>query len=887
MRAIKRGEGAALALMLASGFAGLGYQIVWTQQAGLWLGHESAAVLAVIAAFFGGLSLGALGLGARIERSLHPLRWYAAMELIIAAWGVALILLMAPASAALLTLTGARPSPAWQWTIAFAGSFILLLPATVAMGATLPALERVMAQWRSAGRSIATLYASNTAGAVLGVLASAFWLIPTLGLSSTAVLCVLLNLLCAAGAMLLLRGPALARADLASNDSPAGQGSLLMRLALTGLLGIGYEVMVVRLLSQVTEDTVYTFAMLLAVYLIGTAAGAVLWQMWQRRLRPEGSGAGLTDRLLAALALACLLGAASLWAAEGLRAMLLSAFGPGMAAAMAVEAALAVAAFALPTLVMGALFSQLCAQAAQAGLSFGRAIGFNTLGAALAPLLFGVLLTPLLGIKWALLLIPLGYLALIQSKAWLRPITLMPAAACLALALLTPPLAFIEVPEGGRIVSYQEGAMAAVSVVEDAQGVSRLRINNRQQEGSSSSLWFDARQALLPLLLHPAPKQSLFLGLGTGMTAASAAQDPTLRVDAVELLPEVISASGHFTQTLNEGQPQANLQLIAADARRYVRAAATHYDVIISDNFHPARSGSGSLYTVEHFQAVRARLAPGGLFCQWLPLHQLDLASLRSIVQAFLIANPAASAILANNSLETPVLGLIGRQTDGTGGFTSLAAARARLDAAAFKRPPAQFGIEDEFALLGSFVAGPAALKAFAGDVAANTDDHPVVAHLAPRITYAPDSAPRERLLDLLSALSIEPADLLSAHKGSDTDTDSDSTARLSAYWQARRQFIEAGRHIQPSSDLRAMLAQVEQPLFKVLQLSPDFRPAYDPLLRMAQAMAGSDPVKAQQLLRKLQRVQPARQEAGELLLGMGANGEVAQRPALKQASRP
>ncbi|MDC8770359.1 fused MFS/spermidine synthase [Roseateles albus] len=885
--AIKRGEGAALALMLASGFAGLGYQIVWTQQAGLWLGHESAAVLAVIAAFFGGLSLGALWLGARIERSLHPLRWYAAMELIIAAWGVALILLMAPASAALLTLTGARPSPAWQWTIAFAGSFILLLPATVAMGATLPALERVMAQWRSAGRSIATLYASNTAGAVLGVLASAFWLIPTLGLSSTAVLCVLLNLLCAAGAMLLLRGPALARADLASKDSPAGQGALLMRLALTGLLGIGYEVMVVRLLSQVTEDTVYTFAMLLAVYLIGTAAGAVLWQMWQRRLRPEDGGARLTDRLLAALALACLLGAGSLWAAEGLRAMLLSAFGPGMAAAMAVEAALAVAAFALPTLVMGALFSQLCAQAAQAGLSFGRAIGFNTLGAALAPLLFGVLLTPLLGIKWALLLIPLGYLALIQSKAWLRPITLVPAAACLALALLTPQLAFIEVPEGGRIVSYQEGAMAAVSVVEDAQGVSRLRINNRQQEGSSSSLWFDARQALLPLLLHPAPKQALFLGLGTGMTAASAAQDPSLRVDAVELLPEVISASGHFTQTLNEGQPQENLRLIAADARRYVRAAATHYDVIISDNFHPARSGSGALYTVEHFQAVRARLAPGGLFCQWLPLHQLDLASLRSIVQAFLIANPAASAILANNSLETPVLGLIGRQTDGAGGFTSLTAARARLDAAAFKRPPAQFGIEDEFALLGSFVAGPAALKAFAGDVEANTDDHPVVTHLAPRITYAPDSAPRERLLDLLSALSIVPADLLSAHKGANTDSDSDGDARLSAYWQARRQFIEAGRHIQPSSDLRAMLTQVEQPLFEVLQLSPDFRPAYDPLLRMAQAMAGSDPVRAKQLLSKLQRLQPARQEAGEFLLGMGANGEVAQRPARSQASRP
>ncbi|MCV2353550.1 fused MFS/spermidine synthase [Paucibacter sp. B2R-40] len=881
--AIKRGEGAALALMLASGFAGLGYQVVWTQQAGLWLGHESAAVLAVVAAFFGGLSLGALSFGPSIERSRNPLRWYAALELVIACWGLALILLMAPASAALLALTGARPSPAWQWTVAFAGCFFLLLPATVAMGATLPALERVLAQWRGAGRSIATLYASNTAGAVLGVLVSAFWLIPSLGLTRTAAICVALNLLCAAGAMLALRAPTPA----GSNPVPTGSGqrAMLMRLALTGLLGIGYEVLVVRVLSQVTEDTVYTFAMLLAVYLIGTAAGAAAWQRW---LAKQSDAAKCSDHLLAALALACLLGIGSLWTAEGLRALLLSALGPGMAAAIAVEAALAVAAFALPTLLMGALFSQLCARAAQAGLSFGRAIGFNTVGAAAAPVLFGVLLTPALGSKWTLLMIPLGYLALVAPQTWLRPTVLLPATATLALALLTPPLAFVDVPEGGRILSYQEGAMAAVSVVEDAQGVSRLRINNRQQEGSSSSLWFDARQALLPLLLHPAPKHALFLGLGTGMTAASAAEDPTLQVDAVELLPEVISASAHFTQNLNQGRPHANLQLIASDARRYVRASATGYDVIISDNFHPARSGSGALYTVEHFQAVRARLAEGGLFCQWLPLHQLDLPTLRSIVRSFLIAYPGATAILANNSLETPVLGLIGRQADGSSGFTSVEAARTRLAAASFARSPAQFGIEDEFALLGSFVAGPAALVKFASDAPANTDDHPVVAHLAPRITYAPDSAPRDRLMALLPALNISPADLFGAQALSAEN--SASAARLSAYWQARRQFIEAGRHIHASGDLRAMLAQVEGPLLDVLQLSPDFRPAYDPLLRMAKALAGLDPEKAQVLLKQLQSRQPARQEAGDILLqmgGMAGVADAAQPHAGRQAGSP
>ena len=145
----------ALVLMLASGFAGLGYQIVWTQQSALWLGHEAAAVLAVVAAFFGGLALGALALGARIERSLHPARWYAACEALIAAWGLVLALLITPVSSGLLAWTGAQPSAAWQWSVAFVGTFLLLLPATAAMGATLPAMERVLGAWRRQGSALA------------------------------------------------------------------------------------------------------------------------------------------------------------------------------------------------------------------------------------------------------------------------------------------------------------------------------------------------------------------------------------------------------------------------------------------------------------------------------------------------------------------------------------------------------------------------------------------------------------------------------------------------------------------------------------------------------------------------------------------------------------
>lgn len=840
--------------MVASGFAGLGYQIVWTQQGALWLGHEAAAVLAVVAAFFGGLGVGALALSPHIDRSARPGRWYAGCEAAIGLWSLALALLLPQATDGLLALIGSQPSPAWHWTVAFCGTFLLLLPATAAMGATLPAMERVVAAMHRRGAPIAALYAGNTLGAVLGVLATALWLVPAYGLVFTAGLCAALNFLCAMAAGKLFTDPV----DGAAPSAPPERSPLLPMLAVTGLLGIGYEVLVVRVLSQVAENTVYTFAILLAIYLVGTASGAALYGRWQPQAPggPERSER-TRDRLLHLLAAACLLGILSLAGAETLKAWVLDAQGSGMAAALAAEATLAMAAFLLPTLAMGALFSHLGTQARSAGIGFGRALGVNTLGAALAPWLFGVVLAPAIGAKLALLLVAAGYLALSSRSAWSAPARWLTVAATLALAVWAPSLAIVDLPEGGRLVSHAEGALATVSVVEDAGGVARLHINNRQQEGSSATVLADARQAILPVLLHPSPRRALFLGLGTGVTASAAAGDAMLQVDAVELLPEVIAASAHFSGVFGDPARKSRLHLMSADARRFVRATDRRYDVVVSDNFHPARSGSGSLYTVEHFRAVEARLAPGGLFCQWLPLHQLDLETLRSIVRSFVAVYPRAWAMLATNSLDTPVLGLVAR---GDGQGLDLGQLRERLAGAAMAPRPAEFGLPDDFALLGGFVAGPIALARFAGDAPMNTDDRPVVAYRAPRITYAPDSLPRDRLIALLRELAIRPEELLAGPR------DDAWEARLAAYWSARDRFIEAGRAVEPTADVRRMLAQVREPLLAVLRLSPEFRPAYDPLLRMAGSLARSDLAAARALLVELNQIQPLRPEAAEAL---------------------
>ena len=930
-------------LMAASGFAALGYQIVWTQQLASALGHEAAAVLAVVAAFFGGLAVGAFVLGTRVERSARPARWYGACEATVALWSLLLAIFMGPVNVWLLEATGIEPGAARQWAVAFCGSFALLLPATAAMGATLPAMQKMLARTPGTSGSIGALYAANTCGAVLGVLAAAFWLVPAFGLALTASLCVALNLICAALALVFMgdgekatrvaanggnggsgggsgsslgqprrsdvvvlplqaTAPPLASAAGVTSVVRPGGAAVLPLLAATGLFGIGYEVLVVRVLSQVSENTVYTFAMLLAVYLVGTAIGAAAYQ---RRSRALGADPiAWCDRLLVALAFACLLGSASLWAAAAFKAWLSQMLDVGMPAALAAEAALAVAAFGLPTIVMGALFSDLARRALDAGIGLGPALGANTLGAAAAPWLFGVVLLPALGAKVALLALGTAYLALASRRAWSRPGAWSAAVAAAALAVWTPPLVFVDVPDGGRIVSYQEGPTAAVSVVEDAQGVLRLRIDNRQQEGSSSSRFADARQALLPLLLHPAPRRALFLGLGTGVTASAAAAHAGLEVDAVELLPEVIEAARHFTQASDgaatssrpDGRLQAdphapgrttppraspaalhttppatshanlhtNLHTIAADARRFVRVGTERYDVVVADNFHPARSGSGALYTVEHFRAVRERLAAGGVFCQWLPLHQLDRRTLRSIVRTFIAVYPQGWAMLATNSLETPVLGLVARRD--VGGF-DVGSLRQRMVSHGSHRGSdeaatdelAALGLFDAYAVFGSFVAGPHALAALAGDAPLNTDDHPVVAYLAPRVTYAADSLPRDRLIALLRELSITPGEV------ADHPPDAGWTTRLAAYWQARDRFIEAGRDVQPSADVRRMLAQVREPLLSVLRTSPDFRPAYDPLLSMAVALAGVDRPAALQLLGELASVQPARSEPAAL----------------------
>jgi spermidine synthase len=379
--------------------------------------------------------------------------------------------------------------------------------------------------------------------------------------------------------------------------------------------------------------------------------------------------------------------------------------------------------------------------------------------------------------------------------------------------------------------------------------------------GGTRSIRSDWRQAHLPLLLHPDPRRALFLGVGTGATLAGAAALPRVAATGVELTPEVAALLPWFAE---RGAPLP--PVLVADARRFVAAPTGLHDVVVADLFHPALDGTGALYTVEHFAAVRGRLAAGGVFCQWLPLYQLDLPSLQAIIRAFLDVYPEASAWLAHFSLQTPMLALCGGR--GPVGLDPVALA-ARLDDPAARAALQRTGLLAPLDVLGLYAGGAGTLRAFAGAGPRNTDDRPVVALDAGRNVRALQGAPTALLLQVLRGLAPEAADLPGVPTPLAGPSAGPFAGRLAAYWRARNRFIEAGAALPEGIEGRALADAATPGLLEAVRLSPEFDPAYGPLLGMARSLLGTDRTAGAALLRALDAAAPRREEARSLLAHM------------------
>lgn len=837
------------ALFFLSGAAALAFQIAWTRMLSTGLGHEIPAVLAVVGAIFGGMTAGAWASECVLNRSARPGRWYGGLELAMGTWALASIGIIPWVNHSAPAIAGLETHPLAQALGSLVLTAVPLLPATAAMGASFPAMERFLARSLGRVRSVGGLYAAGTFGAVCGIALSVGWSLPTLGFSRTVALFAGLSLAGGAAALVLehlacAKGepPSLHDRSASTTTTALGRRPALALWA-AGLLGIGFEVLGVRLLAQVLENTVYTFAAVLTVYLLGTAAGGAVYQLWNRRWASE--------KLFESLAWIVVAEAWFLAWTPRFHEAIRAQWG-GMDAFFGAEFLTAAAVFAIPTLLMGATLSHLVQSARQRGAGAGHAVAWNTFGSALAPLVFGVILLPAFGAKWALALLTGGYLAL----AWLMAgrlgwLAVLPMMAVLALPGHLP---LVPRPAGETLLARREGISDTVAVVQRADGHRNLVVNNRFMMGGTGAAVAERRQGTIPLLLHPNPARALLLGLGTGITFAAACAQDGLAADGVELVPEIVELMPWFRPYNAIPDAPGQFTIYAADARRFIRVAPGPYDVIVADLFHPARDGAGPLYSLEHFRAMRSRLAPGGLVCQWLPLYQLDAPTLRVIVRTFMEVFPDTHAFMLRFNVDTPVLGLFGGLQPGHYGGDYL---ERRVTGPKLAEQLQAEQLRDAFQLLGCHVAGPDVLGRFCAGARLNTDDMPVVLFQAPRAGPGDRLPPYGRLMLLLDRFSSKPHDLL-RHQ---TAADIEFAADLDQFIAARNAFLH-GLVAETEGDLsRALDLYVES-----ARLSPRFTTGYSQALSIAMREHKSNPDLSRRLLGRLAAARPERPVAADLL---------------------
>ncbi|MGH7682092.1 MAG: fused MFS/spermidine synthase, partial [Candidatus Eiseniibacteriota bacterium] len=604
----------------ASGSAGLILEVVWSKYLSFLLGNSIYGVSTVVAAFLGGLGIGAAVGGRFAARAKEPLLLYARLELIVAALGLATPFayhLAQPLFAALNALFLGHGT-AFLF-LRFLVLFVALLIPTTAMGATLPLLvsDRSRRDPKTSARAVARLYAINTAGAVAGVAVAGFFAIPALGLWRTAALAAAIDLSVVAAIWIarpsappavegwgagLPGGTAsvasrVPKGNPAPHPSPVGASPgrwILPVFAISGFTAILYEVAWTRILAVPFGGMVYAFSAILAIYLIGIAAGAAVAT---RLLRRVGAAVVLFGALQALLATAVVLGTKLFerlpyWQAEAI------AWSMGSTAKLLwAEAGIAARIILPPALVLGALFPTAVAvyqrRGREAGASVGAVYAANTVGSIAGSLATAFVLIPWIGTLHSILLacvlnaaIAVGSLLVGEGPALRRRLAAGAVlVSAVAFGLFAQPkwnpermsLGLVRLLRshwfGGAsltrrtidristsnvetLLFYKEGRVAAVTVLETA-GRRALLINGKTDAttGVGEDMAQQVMVGQMPLLLAPGAKDVCVVGYGSGVTTRAVLTHDVRDVLTVELEGAVIEAAPYFRE--DAGDPLA------------------------------------------------------------------------------------------------------------------------------------------------------------------------------------------------------------------------------------------------------------------------------------------------------------------------------------------
>ncbi len=654
-----------LLLYLMSGATSLAYEVLWTRMLSLQFGVSIFGVVVTVAAFMLGLGLGSLS-GSRWAVNLRwPLRWFALMEAGVALFALATPHLLRALDASLADVAQGSSLSLWLGLQMVAVLVVLALPA-FAMGAGFPL---ILAAMRRSRVSLGAIYGINALGGAFGALLP-LWLLPSLGWLSALQAVALTGLLVAFIAWLGSRaGQASAPPSMSEQERPPL--SWLLIYAGIGAAALILEIAWTRLFGMVLLRTEYVMAVILAMFLVGVGLGSLL----ARHMRRD------VWFLLLPL-VACAFALLSRWQLPHLAAWVEQTRFDSLFDALLWQGA-AIAALTLPvTLILGA-WLPLLTRRLGGGHHYGAWLyGANSLGAALGTLAAGFVLIPLLGssasiVLGGLLILTFGLYWVESRRAWLA----LPVMALAGLPLLGMPAVSSLMPAtygDAKTLYSHEDAIAITHVVERADGQRQQLADLRRMDASSepTAVTVQKNQARLPLMLHPDPHSVLFLGLGTGISAAGSLAFPGLERNAVELSQGAIVAARDYFAPVN-GDIVPRLSLTRDDARHFLLGSAAHYDVIIGDLFHPDLVGRSALLSRQQFKRARARLAEGGLFVQWLALNQFDVANLRVVLRTFRDVFPRA--VLFVDGFRLAMVG----PRDGAIGATALLSNLARLDEAA------------------------------------------------------------------------------------------------------------------------------------------------------------------------------------------------------------